>query len=62
MELERETNDVLIIGHETVLKCLYAYLFDRPETDIPSISVPRSFLIEITPSAYGCKESRMKID
>lgn len=31
MELERERNDVLIIGHETVLKCLYAYLFDRPE-------------------------------
>ncbi|KAI8142305.1 6-phosphofructo-2-kinase-domain-containing protein [Fennellomyces sp. T-0311] len=62
MELEREKNDVLIIGHETVLKCLYAYLFDRPESDIPSISVPRSFLIEITPSAYGSKESRMKID
>ena len=32
MELEREKNDVLIIAHETVLKCLYAYLFDRPET------------------------------
>lgn len=30
MELEREKNDVLIIAHETVLRCLYAYLFDRP--------------------------------
>ncbi|KAI9312259.1 6-phosphofructo-2-kinase-domain-containing protein [Dichotomocladium elegans] len=61
MELEREKNDVLIIGHETVLKCLYAYLFDRPESDIPAISIPYSFLVEITPSAYGCKESRMRI-
>ncbi|KAJ8657907.1 hypothetical protein O0I10_006435 [Lichtheimia ornata] len=61
MELEREKHDVLIIGHETVLKCLYAYLFDRPDSDIPTISVPRSFLIEITPSAYGCKETRMEI-
>ncbi|KAI9018591.1 6-phosphofructo-2-kinase-domain-containing protein [Phycomyces nitens] len=32
MELEREKNDVLIIAHDTVLRCLYAYLFDRPES------------------------------
>ncbi|ORY94169.1 6-phosphofructo-2-kinase-domain-containing protein [Syncephalastrum racemosum] len=62
MELEREKNDVLIIAHETVLKCLYAYLFDRPESEIPTISIPRNFLIEITPSAYGCKEARMQLD
>lgn len=61
MELEREKNDVLIIAHETVLRCLYAYLFDRPASEIPTISIPRSCLIEITPSAYGCKESRMEI-
>lgn len=30
MELEREKHDVLIIAHESVLRCLYAYLFDRP--------------------------------
>ncbi|KAG2235093.1 hypothetical protein INT48_002434 [Thamnidium elegans] len=62
MELEREKNDVLIVAHETVLRCLYAYLFDRPATEIPTISIPRSCLIEITPSAYGCKESRMEIN
>lgn len=32
MELEREKGDVLIIAHDSVLRCLYAYLFDRPET------------------------------
>ncbi|KAI9365681.1 hypothetical protein BD770DRAFT_406056 [Pilaira anomala] len=62
MELEREKNDVLIVAHETVLRCLYAYLLDRPATEIPTISIPRSCLIEITPSAYGCKESRMEIN
>ncbi|KAI8977104.1 6-phosphofructo-2-kinase-domain-containing protein [Mycotypha africana] len=61
MELEREKNDVLIIAHETVLRCLYAYLFDRPAKEIPFISIPRSFMIEITPSAYGCKESRLQL-
>ncbi|KAI8370639.1 6-phosphofructo-2-kinase-domain-containing protein [Radiomyces spectabilis] len=61
MELEREKNDVLIIAHDTVLRCLYAYLFDRPESEIPTISIPRPFLVEITPTAYGCKETRMEI-
>ncbi|CAO3587440.1 unnamed protein product [Absidia cylindrospora] len=61
MELEREKGDVLIIAHDSVLRCLYAYLFDRPETEIPTISIPRPCLIEITPTAYGCKESRMEI-
>ncbi|CAG8456826.1 15647_t:CDS:10 [Acaulospora colombiana] len=61
LELEHERNDVLIIAHETVLKCLYAYLFDRPEDEIPRIVIPRNYLIEIIPSAYGCRETRMEI-
>ena len=31
LELEREKNDVLIIAHESVLKCLYAYLLGLSE-------------------------------
>ncbi|CDH54432.1 bifunctional 6-phosphofructo-2-kinase fructose--bisphosphate 2-phosphatase [Lichtheimia corymbifera JMRC:FSU:9682] len=61
MELEREKNDVLIIAHETVLRCLYAYLFDRPESQIPQISIRRGTVIVVTPSAYGCKEARLDI-
>ncbi|RUS21930.1 6-phosphofructo-2-kinase-domain-containing protein, partial [Endogone sp. FLAS-F59071] len=61
LELEREKNDVLIIAHESVLRCLYAYLFDRPESEIPRIAIPQHYLIEIVPSAYGCKETRMEI-
>ncbi|CAG8433501.1 6720_t:CDS:10 [Ambispora gerdemannii] len=61
LELEREKNDVLIIAHETVLRCLYAYLFDRPEEEIPTLAIPRDDLIEVIPSAYGCKEKRVKI-
>ncbi|KAG2175035.1 hypothetical protein INT43_006097 [Umbelopsis isabellina] len=60
MELEREKSDVLIIAHETVLRCLYAYLFDRTEQEIPRISIPRNILIEVAPTAYGAKESRMQ--
>jgi broad specificity phosphatase PhoE len=31
MALEREKSDVLIIAHETVLRCLVGYLFDLDE-------------------------------
>lgn len=57
MELEREKHDVLIIAHESVLRCLYAYLFDRPAKDIPNIKISRSCIVEITPTAYGSKEA-----
>ncbi|CAG8850282.1 12826_t:CDS:2, partial [Racocetra persica] len=62
LELEHEKNDVLIIAHETVLKCLYAYLFDQPEDEIPRNVIPNNYLIEIIPSAYGCRETRMEIE
>ncbi|KAK4515899.1 uncharacterized protein ATC70_010857 [Mucor velutinosus] len=61
MELEREKNDVLIIAHDSILRCLYAYLFDRPDHEIPFLCMPRQDLISIEPSAYGCKESRVEI-
>ncbi|CAJ0903635.1 3613_t:CDS:10 [Entrophospora sp. SA101] len=61
LELEHEKNDVLIIAHETVLKILYAYLFDRPQDEIPTIVIPKNYLIEIIPTAYGCRENRMQI-
>lgn len=61
LELERERNDVLIIAHETVLKTLYAYLFDRQEKEIPQIEIPSDTIIEIIPSAYACKEVRHEI-
>jgi 6-phosphofructo-2-kinase/fructose-2,6-biphosphatase 4 len=35
LELEGERDDVLVIAHETVLQCLYAYLMDLGETVRP---------------------------
>jgi broad specificity phosphatase PhoE len=39
MELEREKNDVLIIAHDSILRCLYAYLFDRPDSVSASVII-----------------------
>ncbi len=62
LELEREKDDVLVIAHETVLQCLYAYLMDIPEHEIPSVSIPHDTVIELVPVAYGCKGVVQSID
>lgn len=62
LELEREKDDILIIAHPTVLRCIYAYLLDRPESDIPSLTIPLHTLIELQPKAYGCNERRYFVD
>ncbi|KAG0346758.1 hypothetical protein BG005_000562 [Podila minutissima] len=58
LELERERNDVLIVAHESVIKCLYGYLFGLSETDIPSLEIPEGVLLELVPTAYTTEETR----
>ena len=59
--MECEKDDVLIIGHRTVLQCLFAYLMDRSETTIPNIDIPENTLIEIQPLAYGCQSQYLTV-
>lgn len=48
LELERESNDLLIIAHESVLRVLYGYLMARNAADIPFLSFPRDEIIEVS--------------
>ncbi|KAF8626416.1 hypothetical protein AX17_006582 [Amanita inopinata Kibby_2008] len=57
MELERQEN-ILIIGHQAILRCLYAYFHDLLQADLPYIKVPLHTVIKLTPKAYGCDEER----
>jgi broad specificity phosphatase PhoE len=60
-ELERERAPVLIIGHQAVLRALYAYMMDQPPEACPRISVPLHTLIRLKPTAYGCEETRFPL-
>jgi 6-phosphofructo-2-kinase/fructose-2,6-biphosphatase 4 len=53
VELEREQEDLLIIGHASVIRCLLAYLIGLPPSEIPAIEVARGDLIEVVPASYG---------
>ncbi|KAI6107590.1 6-phosphofructo-2-kinase-domain-containing protein [Pisolithus croceorrhizus] len=53
IELEREKEDLLIIGHSSVIRCLLAYLIGLPASEIPAIEVARGDLLEVVPTSYG---------
>ncbi len=60
-ELEREPAPVLIIGHQAVLRALYAYVMDRPPHECPFVSIPLHTILELEPTAYGCDERRLEL-
>lgn len=53
IELEREKEDLLIVGHASVIRCMLAYLIGLPQSEIPAIEVARGDLIEVVPTSYG---------
>jgi 6-phosphofructo-2-kinase/fructose-2,6-biphosphatase 2 len=57
MELERQEN-ILIIGHQAILRCLYAYFHHLPQEDLPYVKIPLHTVIKLTPKAYGCDDER----
>ena len=59
MELERSEN-VIIVTHQAVLRCIYAYYMNVPQQKSPWMEVPLHTLIRLTPHAYGTKEERFK--
>merc|ERR1711970_1009119 len=52
MELERQGN-VVVVGHQAVIRCIMGYFMEEPLSKLPYIKVPLHTLIKITPVAYG---------
>jgi 6-phosphofructo-2-kinase/fructose-2,6-biphosphatase 2 len=57
MELERSEN-ILIVTHQAVLRCIYAYFMKKSQEESPWMAVPLHTLIKLTPRAYGTEEER----
>ncbi|KAB5528046.1 fructose-2,6-bisphosphatase [Coniochaeta sp. 2T2.1] len=57
MELER-SEDILIISHQAVIRCIYAYFMQKDQEDSPWLPVPLHTLIKLTPRAYGTDEEK----
>ncbi|ORY40340.1 bifunctional 6-phosphofructo-2-kinase/fructose-2,6-bisphosphate 2-phosphatase [Rhizoclosmatium globosum] len=65
LELERhheKNHPILIIGHQAVLRALYAYFMNYSHEELPYVKIPLHTLIKLTFKAYGCIEERFKVD
>jgi 6-phosphofructo-2-kinase/fructose-2,6-biphosphatase 2 len=61
MELERQEN-ILIIGHQAVLRAILAYFLNKPHEELPYLKIPLHMLIQLTPRAYGCQVTYYRVD
>ncbi|KAI9832464.1 MAG: Fructose-2,6-bisphosphatase [Phylliscum demangeonii] len=61
MELERAEN-VVIVTHQAVLRCIYSYFMNVPQERSPWMEVPLHTLIKLTPRAYNTQEERLDAD
>ncbi|KAK3938880.1 6-phosphofructo-2-kinase-domain-containing protein [Diplogelasinospora grovesii] len=59
MELER-SEDILIISHQAVIRCIYAYFMQKSQEDSPWVPVPLHTLLKLTPRAYGTEVQTYK--
>ncbi|KAJ3240052.1 Fructose-2,6-bisphosphatase [Chytriomyces hyalinus] len=65
LELERhheKNHPILIIGHQAVLRALYAYFMNLSHEELPYVKIPLHTVIKLTFKAYGCLEERFKVD
>lgn len=60
MELERQEN-VLVICHQAVMRCIVAYFMDYTYEELPYIQVPLHTIVKLTPVAYGCKKEEFPV-
>eukprot|EP00957_Ditylum_brightwellii_P105947 8081316-Ditylum_brightwellii.AAC.1 len=57
--MERTREPVLIIGHQGILRILYAYFTGLTREEAPYVSIPLNHVIRLSPHAYGCEEKRI---
>uniref|UniRef100_A0A3Q3WWH2 6-phosphofructo-2-kinase domain-containing protein n=1 Tax=Mola mola TaxID=94237 RepID=A0A3Q3WWH2_MOLML len=61
MELERQEN-VLVICHQAVMRCLLAYFLDKIADELPYLKCPLHTVLKLTPVAYGCKVESISLN
>jgi broad specificity phosphatase PhoE len=60
-EMERTREPILIIGHQGILRILYAYFMGLSRSEAPYVSIPLNHVLKLTPHAYGCNEEKVSL-
>ena len=62
IELERQRDPVMVIGHQAILRVLYGYLTGKDRSEVPYLEIPMHTVLALTPRAYGCDEERIALE
>lgn len=60
-EIERLEHPLLVIGHQAVLRTLYAYLTGHPREETPFLEIPLHTVIELAPGGHLPHERRYEL-
>lgn len=55
-DLERMREPLLLIGHQGIIRLLYAYFMGLSRQEAPYVKIPLNHVIILRPHAYGCHE------
>ncbi|OAF67916.1 hypothetical protein A3Q56_04345 [Intoshia linei] len=61
MKLMHEEN-VLVICHQAIARCLLAYFNNQPLNEMPHIDIPLHCVIKLVPHSYGCHVEFIKFN
>ncbi len=61
IEMERHREPLLIVGHQGVLRIIYAFYMGKSRAETPYVSIPLHTVIHLQPSAFACKESKYNL-
>ncbi|CAE7567259.1 FKFBP [Symbiodinium microadriaticum] len=53
IEMERHREPLLIIGHQGILRIIYAFYTGLKRADAPYVSIPLNTVIKMVPTAHG---------
>ena len=54
VELERQRNDVVVVCHLAVLRCIHAYFMGTPIQELPYGEFKKHTLYTLSPGPFGC--------
>ena len=56
--MERHNEPLLIVGHQGILRIIYAFYMGLSRAEAPYVSIPLNVVVQLTPSAFNCEEKR----
>ena len=60
-DLERSSGVTIVVGHQSVLRCLYGYFISSNFNDIPHLDFPKNEVIKLIPELFYWQEERIPI-